>query len=189
MISAVITGHISGRVFTFLSTGVLWGVVHKNARVFYRDMHGTLSAKRNNFYMFLCIIAMVALPLAGIFDTLNHRPYHRPFVVLFFMSFGFYTVFIAKSICENRHLYPTCDQGKIDWINKNRDIFFWVHLIFGLLFAYYKHHGPVPYIEWVAVTDLLYFYVLVNTVNHHYDSTHEPYLKAEDRATRKLKSQ
>jgi hypothetical protein len=109
MISAVITGHISGRVFTFLSAGVMWGVVHKNARVFYRDMHGTLTAKRNNAYMTLCVIAMIALPLAGIFDTYNHRPYHRPFVVLFFITFGFYTVFIAKSICENRHLYPTRD--------------------------------------------------------------------------------
>jgi len=52
----------------------------------------------------------------------------------------------------------------------------------GVTFAYYKHHGPVPFIEWAAVAHMIYFYILVNTVNHHYDCSHLPYLKDEDKA-------
>ena len=98
MISGVITGHISSRLFVLVSTGILFTCVQKNARIFYAHFDGVLTKRYNNFVATLAFISLFALPTAGVFDTLHHRPVHRPFVILFFLTFAFHTYFIAKAI-------------------------------------------------------------------------------------------
>ncbi len=181
MISGVITGDVSGRLFVFVSTGILFTCVQKNARIFYAHFDGVLTKRYNNFLAVLAFIGLFALPIAGIFDTLHYRPLHRPFVILFFFTFGFYTNFIAGAMVEHRYLFPPSDQHKIDRIKANKGIYLNIHLLLLFTFAYYKHHGPVPYIEWIAAAHMIFFYMLVNTVNHYYDHSHLPYVQESDK--------
>jgi len=109
MISAVISGHLGGRIISLLAGGLSWGVVHHNARIFYSRMHGTLSKRWNNFIMFLAILSIISLPLAGVFDTHNHRHIHRPLIIIYMFSFIHHVKFVADAIVKHKYLYSDCD--------------------------------------------------------------------------------
>ena len=64
-----------------------------------------------------------------------------------------------------------------------KSFFFNINTLLLITFAYYRHQGPVPYIEWIAVAHMVYFLILVNTVNHYYDHSHLPYVNESGKAS------
>ena len=101
MVSDVIC--ISGydRIFIFLSTFYMMGVMQVNIRAFYKKLHGVASETTNDLLLLLGIIACITLPLVGLVDE-NVAVLHRLYAGICFIAKSAYCIILSRLLYTNK---------------------------------------------------------------------------------------
>ncbi|TNV86768.1 hypothetical protein FGO68_gene16367 [Halteria grandinella] len=160
MISDVIHQEMYDRTFLLITTIFMYGVQQVNIRAYFKKLYGLVSDQRNDTMMVFGIIALVALPMVGIFDNKNWIHPHVICAAAFFLSFTIYGWMLASSLESNKDKFPQSEQAQIDTIGKASTFMVCLTAAFGIL-------------EWATVLYYVNYFSITSFVNPFYDSIHE----------------
>ena len=116
-----------------------------------------------------------SLPMIGVFDCHNFRPFHFLFAGLFFLSAGYYSYKISRLMYAKRAFFPEEDQSAI-LLSYNLS-YLMLGVILALLLSAVTLGTDIwitPAIEWLAVYLNMNFFSFINMSNPFYDSV-RPY--------------
>ena len=106
MISDIICLHFYDRIFMFLSTFFMLGVMQVNMRAYYKKVYGYISNSSNDSIFYTGIASCIALPMIGVFDEHDWKTAHYALAGVFFGCFGLYAIWISQSMYNNKDKFP-----------------------------------------------------------------------------------
>ncbi len=174
-ISDVIALPFFDRIFILLNTIYFMGVHQVSVRSYYKRMHDSAIDFRENTILFnVGMTSCVSLPMIGIFDCINFKPFHFFFAGAFFLSAGYYSYRISNLMYEKKSFFPKKDHEAID-LSYNLS-----YLMLGIILALIlsavtlgTSFWVTPAIEWVAVFLNMNYFSFINLSNPFYDSVHQ----------------
>ncbi len=97
------------RLFILQTAVFMYAVHQQNVRAFYKKLSGIISNGRNDTMFWLGFASMISLPMVGIFDEHQWPLPHGTSAVIFFITFGIYSVMLANSLNEHRAQFPQAE--------------------------------------------------------------------------------
>jgi len=152
----------------------MFGVQQTNLRAFYKKLYGVIPNSQNDNMFWLGTASCISLPLIGIFDEHMWPIPHGISAVIFFISFGIYSVKLGRALYANTDKYSPSEEKSI---NK---IFYATHYIMyslgALLLSIIIYHSksPTPFFEWFVVLYYVNFFSIASFENTFYNTVHEP---------------
>jgi hypothetical protein len=147
-----------------------------SVRAFYKRLSDTGIEQEENDKLFVCgMTSCISLPMIGVFDCINFRPFHFLFAGLFFLSAGYYSYMISRLMYAKREFYPAEDQSSI--LLSYRLSYLMLGIILALIFSaltFGTEFWITPAIEWIAVYLNMNYFSFINLSNPFYDSV-RPY--------------
>lgn len=96
MISDILALKPYDRIFIFLATFFLLGIMQINLRAFFKKVYDYIPISTNDRLLYIGTAACIALPLIGIFDEHDYRPLHYFFAGVFFIGYTCYAVWMSQ---------------------------------------------------------------------------------------------
>ena len=106
MISDILAIHPYDRLFIFITTFFMLGIMQVNMRAYFKKVYGYIPNKNNDRTLFIGLAACVALPMIGLFDEYEHRIMHYFFAITFFSCFSLYGVLLSHDMYKNIDKFP-----------------------------------------------------------------------------------
>lgn len=173
MISDVINQEMYTRIFILETVIFMFSVQQANVRAYYKQLYGKIDESRNSCIMNWGIVAMVALPLIGIFDESRWTTVHGIMAGIFFGCFMIYSRQLSVALNEVKDQFDENTQKAIGTMYTHVTGIIVTTLLFGASMAYKGHGGITAIFEWIAVLYYLNFFQLASNANPYYDSVHE----------------
>lgn len=158
MISDVINQEMYTRIFILLTVIFMFSVQQANVRAYYKQLYGKIDDSRNSSIMTWGIVAMLALPLIGIFDEDRWTSVHGICAGIFFGCFMIYGRQLSVALNEVKSQFDENTQKAIDTMYTHVTGIIVTTVLFGVSFAYKGHGGITAIFEWVAVLYYLNFF-------------------------------
>ena len=176
MISGVVALPFFDRIFILLNTIYFMGVHQVNVRAYYKRLADAgISEQYNDYLFYLGLTSCISLPLIGVFDCHNFRPFHYLFAGLFFLSAGIYSFSLANLMHINKSSFPPEDEFAID-LNHHISFFMLtlITILILCLITMGSNYWLTPVLEWSAVLLNMNYFSFLNFTNPFYNSIH-PY--------------
>ena len=106
MISDIISLHMFDRVFIFMTTFFMLGIMQVNMRAYYKKVYGYISSTTNDILLAIGLLACFTLPMIGLFDDQDFLIVHLRFSTAFFTSYSTYAVALATVMSRYKHRFP-----------------------------------------------------------------------------------
>ena len=119
MISDIISLHMFDRVFIFMTTFFMLGIMQVNMRAYYKKVYGYISPTTNDILLSIGLLACFTLPMIGLFDDQDFLIVHLRFSTVFFTSFSVYAVALATVMSRYKHRFPPSEHRNIDILKYN----------------------------------------------------------------------
>jgi hypothetical membrane protein len=160
------------RIFILLTCIFMFGVQQANLRAYYKQLYGKIDDSRNSRIMIWGTIAMLALPIIGIFDE-SWTSVHGICAGIFFGCFMIYGRQLSVALNEVKGQFDENTQNAIDVMYTHATGLILTTVIFGVSIAYRGSGGITAIFEWICFLYYLNFFQLTSNANPYFDSVHE----------------
>ena len=174
MVSTIIAQEMYNRLFILLTTVFMFGVQQTNLRAFYKKLYGVIPNSQNDTLLWLGTASCVSLPLIGIFDEHLWPLPHGLSAIVFFLTFGLYSVKLGRALYAHRDKYPDDEQPSIQRLYTATH---WITYSLGALLLsiiVYHSKSPTPFFEWSVVLYYVNFFSIASFDNPFYNTVHQP---------------
>ena len=175
MISDILAMHVYDRVFIFMTTFFMLGVMQVNMRAYYKKVYDYIPVKSNDIILVIGYLACISLPLIGIFDEHEYKRMHCLCAITFFASFSIYALILSLELFHHKNKFPSSEHPSINFLILNCIGLLLVLLGLVVFLVKFGSHSRIgPAFEWLTVFYLTNFYGFMAFVNPFYDSVHKP---------------
>jgi hypothetical protein len=160
------------RVFLLLVTGLMYGVYQAVIRSFFKMLYGVIDTRWNDLYLIIGTLAVVSLPMIGIFDCIQYSPIHVTFAVIFFGATGIYMTLVGRALYFNRDKFSADKQRAIDITMLAT---YGIYITLGaLLITSILYGGGIRAIcEWITGIYFMNFLAIIGFTNTFYETVHD----------------